>query len=385
MFGMEASALLLVVLGILALLSLAGSGESEVPEEFRTEDVKGEGGVAVYKPERCYNGYTLFCRNRGGAFYLIDMEGNVVHKWEITHSSIHFGELLPNGHLFYSTCDRTYEATRGVHELDWDGNVVWYFNCPVDHEHGRLANGNSLMNCREEVIDPSVYHDTGYPDYRCAYSPYMIEVTPDREIMWEWHGCEHIEELKALVDIEFPRPEQDWAHCNTAQSIPENELGKRDPRFRAGNVMFSHRTIDTIGVIDRDTGEIVWAWGPGELDKQHQPNMLPNGHIIIFDNGTARKYSRIVELDPATEEIVWEYVGEPPESFFSSAVSGQQRLPNGNTLICSGGQARIFEVTADKEIVWEYINEYHHPTGGGGLYRHSGRYAPEYLEPFLKQ
>ncbi len=383
MFYMDASALSLVCLGGLMLAAIAASAEGGVPAEFRTEDVKGEGGVTIYQPDKCYDGYTLFCRNRGSAFYLIDMEGKVVHKWETTGSSIHFGELLPNGHLFYSTADRSYEPHRGVHELDWDGNEVWHYNCAVDHDHSRLANGNSLMNCREEVIDPKVYYDTGYPDYRCCYSPFMIEVAPNREVVWEWHGHDHIEELKALVGIEFPRPDEDWAHCNTAQSIPENELGKRDSRFRAGNVMFSYRTLDTIGVIDRETGEIVWAWGPGELDKQHQPNMLPNGHIIIFDNGTARKYSRIVEMDPASGEIVWEYLGDPPESFFSSAVSGQQRLPNGNTLICSGGQARIFEVTPTKEIVWEYMLEYHHPNGGGGFYRHSGRYAPEYVEPLL--
>jgi hypothetical protein len=382
MFGIEASALSLVGLGMLLLIGVSAAAESQVPEAFRTEDVKGEGGVTVYEPEKCFNGYTLLCRNRGSAFYLIDMEGRVVHTWEIERSSIHFGELLPNGHLFYSTADRTYERSRGVHELDWEGKLVWHYNCPVDHDHSRLPNGNSLMNCREEVIAPEIYFL--YPDYRCCYSPFMIEVTPEKQVVWEWHGHEHIEELKRLVGIEFPRPEVDWAHCNTAQSIPENELGRRDPRFRAGNVMFSYRTLDTIGVIDRDTGEIVWAWGPGELDKQHQPNVLPSGHIIIFDNGTARKYSRILELDPATGEIVWEYVGDPPESFFSSAVSGQQRLPNGNTLICSGGQARVFEVTPDKEIVWEYILEYHHPQGGGGLYRHSGRYAPEYVEPLLK-
>jgi hypothetical protein len=363
---------------------------SEVPQEFRTEDVKGDGGLTVYHPDKCFHGYTLLCRNRGSAFYLIDMEGNVVHTWPIEHSSIHFGELLPDGHLFYSTADRTYEATRGVHELDWDGNEVWYYRCPVDHDHSRLPNGNSLMNCREEIIAADVYHGTGYPDYRCCYSPFILEVSPvgrsscSDEVVWEWHGHEHIEELSELVGLEFPRPDEDWAHCNTAQCIPENELGKRDPRFRAGNVMFSYRTVDTIGVIDRETGEIVWAWGPGELDKQHQPNLLPSGHVIIFDNGTAREFSRIVEMDPATGEIVWEYVGDPPESFFSSAVSGQQRLPNGNTLICSGGQARIFEVTLEGEIVWEYLLEYHHPNGGGGFYRHSGRYAPEYVEPFLR-
>ncbi|MBL8768161.1 MAG: hypothetical protein JNL94_12375, partial [Planctomycetes bacterium] len=46
------------------------------------------------------------------------------------------------------------------------------------------------------------------------------------------------------------------------------------------------------------------------------------------------------------------------ERFFSSFISGAQRLTNGNTLICSGENGRIFEVTADGEIVWDYWNEH---------------------------
>ncbi len=118
--------------------------------------------------------------------------------------------------------------------------------------------------------------------------------------------------------------------------------------------------------------------------------MLPNGNILIFDNGTRRGYSRILEIDPATEATVWSYVGDPPESFFSAYVSGQQRLPNGNTLICEGGTreifngGRIFEVTAGGEIVWEYRNPYHsiHNKHQRGLYRHSGRYPPKFVEQF---
>jgi len=356
--------------------------KSREEEEYITHDVEGEGGVTVYKPEKCYNGYTLFCRNRGDRFYLIDMEGRVVHTWSPANSSIHFGELLPNGHLFYSTADRSPEERRGVHELDWEGREVWYYRCPVDHDHRRLPNGNSLMHCREEVLNREVYYR--HPDYCAAYSPYYIEVTPDKEVVWEWHGDQHIRELRELAGIRFPRGEEDWAHNNTADVLPETALGRRDARFRAGNIMFSYRNLDTIGVIDKKTGEIVWAWGPGVLDGQHMPTMLPNGHILIFDNGRQRGYSRLLEIDPETAETVWNYTADPPRSFFSGAVSGQQRLPNGNTLVCEGGPGRLFEVTPQKEIVWEYRNPYRGSDGGRGMYRHSGRYPPEFVDKFLR-
>ena len=125
----------------------------------------------------------------------------------------------------------------------------------------------------------------------------------------------------------------------------------------------------------------MWAWGPGELDGQHKPHMLPNGNILIFDNGTLRKWSRVIQLDPLKEEIVWEYTGTPKESFYSGFISGAQQLPNGNILICEGGPYRLFEVTPDKEIVWEFRSPYK-KEGGMSIYR-ANRYSPEYVKALL--
>ena len=81
---------------------------------------------------------------------------------------------------------------------------------------------------------------------------------------------------------------------------------------------------------------------------------------MLFDNGCHRRgapsHSRIVEVDPETNEIGWEYQGTPNISFFSYNISSAERQPNGNTVICEGAPGRIFEVTAAGEIVWEYIN-----------------------------
>ena len=72
-----------------------------------------------------------------------------------------------------------------------------------------------------------------------------------------------------------------------------------------------------------------------------------------------RGWSRVVEMDPLSGEIVWEYRGDPEAGFWSPVGSGAQRLPNGNTLICAmnwSEPGRIFEVTPDGETVWEYWN-----------------------------
>jgi hypothetical protein len=115
------------------------------------------------------------------------------------------------------------------------------------------------------------------------------------------------------------------------------------------------------------------------------PKGLPGeGNILIFDNGglagygppnpgsptgvynALRDYSRVIEVNPVTVEVIWQYppvVPAPerftiPLAFYSSLVSSAQRLPNGNTLITEGLWGRIFEITQQHEIVWEYISPY---------------------------
>jgi hypothetical protein len=88
--------------------------------------------------------------------------------------------------------------------------------------------------------------------------------------------------------------------------------------------------------------------------------MLANGNILLFDNGNRRSYSRVLEIRPEDQAIVWDYTGNPRDSFYSMNISGAQRLPNGNTLVCEGRSARFFEVTPEKETVWEYVSPFQH-------------------------
>jgi hypothetical protein len=229
--------------------------------------------------------------------------------------------------------------------------------------------------------------------------PYLIEITRDKELVWEWHGEQHIEELEYLLN-----PEQwkhvwnriqgefafDWAHNNTCQVIGPNaaweeEQATRNSKvFKPGNIFISYRSCDVIAVIDRDSGKIVWAWGPGELDGQHKPHMLESGNVLIFDNGTLRGYSRVIELNPLTKRIEWEYTSQPKVSFLSRYISSAQRLPNGNTLICEGAKGRLFEVTPEKDIVWDFVNPYGNESNRTNVYR-CLRYSPEYVTALLQE
>ena len=150
--------------------------------------------------------------------------------------------------------------------------------------------------------------------------------------------------------------------------------------------MTSWRLLDQVAIIDKSSGDFIWKWGRGVLGHQHDPNLLDNGNVLIFDNGwhsmsAPTPSSRIIEVDPGSGEIQWEYKTRPGWEFFSGFISGAQRLPNGNTLICEGMTGRLFEVTHDGEMVWQYVNPffgYDERFGHANRVFRTYRYGPDF-------
>ncbi len=352
-------------------------------------------GVTIHDSSRAWQGYTLYAESvempediadGKGKIRLIDMDGSLVHTWTAETALQSHCRLLPDGNVIYPTRDRSMVTRAGLRELNPDSSVAWYYHCWVDHDYQLLDSDNLMIHTIVDYPWPALG-----PELK--RHPRIIEVTRDKELVWEWRGEEHLADLEALLTPEGWEQLQgrarnefkfDWAHNNTCQVIPVNQLydDTGDERFRPGNIVFSYRSVDVIGVIDRVTGEIVWAWGPGVIDGQHKPHMLPSGKLMIFDNGTLRGHSRVIEVDPLSGEIEWEYKADPPEDFFSPYVSGAKRLPNGNTLICEGSKMRLFEVTRQGEIVWDFRHPWHEEGMLGGVYR-CLRYSPEYVKPLL--
>ncbi len=362
-------------------------------------------GLIKHDQQLAWQGYTLYCNSwedpshspeGKGEICLIDMSGEIVHRWYVETALQSFCRLLPNGNLIYPTRDRSNIFQAGLRELTPDSEVVWSFHCRIDHDFEVFDDGRILMHTIRDHLWPQL----GAELKRC---PYIIEINRDRELLWEWHGEHHIEELQRMlpedgwehVRLRIAKEYAfDWAHNNTLQVIPPNQTWEKERAeghteiFRPGNIVFSYRSLDVIGVIDRATSEIVWAWGPGVLDGQHKPHMLPNGNIMLFDNGTLRGFSRVMEIDPlaidddGSEAIVWEYRAQDPGDFFSPYISGGQRLPNGNTLICEGGSEHLFEVTRKGEIVWDFINPYRMEGSLRSIYR-CLRYSEEYCRGLL--
>ena len=329
-------------------------------------------GVVLHDKDAAFDGYNLY----GGT--IIDMQGRRVHRWGqrrvhrwgqkkrtgLSHR-VAIKTLLEDGSVL-----ATETTAKNLLKLDWHSSLIRRSDLLVHHE-AIVTTESTLLALTSYVYD--------YKGRKVEFDD-LLELSQDLEVLSRWSTWEHFDELRKLhepspLDLAAddisasrtggPRPKKsstfggdyDYYHTNSIQQLPETPLGKTDPRFQAGNILLSLRNVNLILLLDRQTRAIVWSWGPGVIQQQHMPRMLPNGHILIFDNGRLKRgYSRVIELDPIREEIVWEYRGDPPESFYTLAQGSAQRLGNGNTLIAESGKGRVFEVNSDGRIVWEWFN-----------------------------
>ena len=323
--------------------------------------------VAVYDPSKAFNGYTLFATMHGQDAWLIDMTGQIVHHWLMENIPGPYGHLLPNGNLLWlGRGTNLIEEFRGsateLVEADWQGREVWRLDDNMlNHDFVRLENGNTLIN-RYVPVPENIARRIrgGLPNttmdgvvYSCSFQ----EITREKEVVWEWKHYEHLDPEK---DVICPLcPQSIWGYTNAMDVFPN------------GDILFTLRFLNTICILDRKTGQIKWRWGPeAALGHPHNCSVLENGNILLLDNGFHRRptgnddadlseqeYSRVLEVNVEKREIVWEYV-DRLNAFYTTFCGGTQRLPNGNTLICESMKGRFFEVTPEKEIVWEYRNPF---------------------------
>jgi hypothetical protein len=380
-------------------------------------------GVTIYDPARTWNGYTVLSPLATQAVIVIDMNGNVVKRWDdFNNSAGGPARILPGGHVVSASGARPpHQESLELVQRDFAGKIVWSYrnneqieqrdagmvwSARQHHDWQRVdfpagyyspeaapsaTPGTTLLLTHTDHKVPAVAGDVMLVDDR------LIEIAPDGRVLWEWTAGEHIDELgfapdaraaiKAAADVNAARGTYDWLHINSATYLgPNRWFDAGDERFAPSNVIISSRQASLLAIVGRD-GKIVWRMGPDfsaseELRKirqiigQHHAHFIPKGlpgagNVLVFDNGGssgygfagpiapngvgafARATSRVLEINPVTLELAWSY--QAPR-FFSTNISGAQRLPNGNTLITEGAGGRMFEVTSEGAIVWEYMN-----------------------------
>ena len=362
-------------------------------------------GVQIYGRDRTYDGYNLYCPRTSAEVFLMDMTGEIVHRWNYSRlgpfGSIH-AVMLDGGDAIVLA--RTV-GTISVIRITWDSRILWNIEVPAHHELAPLPDGTFYMYVQDVVA---------YRGLDVDFSA-VVRYSAEGEELERWSLYDRLEAMKrgfdrsffldtvldsiyaagdstqvrqsAPEDLEHFRkkwraPVYDYFHPNALTVIPDTPLGRRDRRFRQGNLMVCFRNVNQVAILDEASGEVVWAWGEGMLEWPHHPTMTPAGNILIFDNGVEREASRVIELNPVTLAVEWEYGTGPGERFYSYSKGSAQRLPNGNTLICDSDNGRALEVTADKEIVWEWFNPAMEKRRRVQVYRME-RLAPDKVEPLL--
>ncbi len=360
----------ILLLGIAWLYFSSAEKNTSSSHDIKIEsEFKGE--LTVHIPKKTSPGFTLYPVVGIAKVFLLNMSGEVLHSWELDADR---ARLLPNGNLLVvhgtkwgMRVDPWKKLKFTVREYSWDGKLIWEYKSPnrVHHDAQRLPSGNTLFPARR-VLSPE-YHAliTNKKRKRIEQirTDSIYEVTPTGEITWEWKAEEHLDINscgKAGCTNENPA---DWTHINTTTLIPSNKwFDNGDKRFRPGNVLSVLRNWWQLILIDRESDEIVWEYEgdyKGGLSGGHDAYMIPKplpgaGNILAFDNGryTHQGESYVLEINPLTKEVVWVY--DVGKAFHSNSAGSMQRLPNGNTLISEDLTGRTFEVTKEKEIVWEY-------------------------------
>ncbi len=378
-------------------------------------------GLQLCTPE-AWAGYTLVAPQRSLTTFLIDMHGEVVHRWDSEYEPgnsaylLETGQLLRTGRLGPGGNDVFSGGGAGgvVQLLAWDGAVEWEFEYSTaqamqHHDVEPMPDGTVLIVAWEhkteaEAIDagrdPELLSDGElWPDH-------LIQVDPaDDSIVWAWHLWDHlvqdhdfgadnygvVADHPELVDLNAVGSgpnggKADWNHVNSVAYNPALD-----------QVILSSHNQNEIWIIDHSTtteeaaghtggasgrgGDLLYRWGnpatydaPGAqaLEGQHDARWIDaglpgEGDLLVFDNGRQRGWSAVVQLTPPMSDGAYTLDGDafgPVEptwdysdaDFYSKNISGAQRLPNGNTLICEGAFGRVFEVTEAGEIVWQYIN-----------------------------
>jgi hypothetical protein len=319
----------------------------------------------------------------------------------------------------YSNTFGTGGAGGVVELLSWENENLWTYIAADSiirqhHDVEYMPNGNIMMiiwerKNREAII--AAGFDTNSNNQQELWPDKIIELNPlNNNIVWEWSAWDHlVQEFDStklnyasvadhpeLIDLnyqEFTFQRQDIHHINALDYNPDRD-----------EVLLSVRNFNELWIIDHSTtlqeaashnggnsgkgGDLLWRWGNpasykrGSLEDQklfrpHYSSWVDPGYfggelansISVYNNfiGAQLSLGQLITPVKSDSGYVMENGVFLPESFtetyshpdtsknFSTAGSSLQLLENGNILFCAARQGRIFEISADGELVWEYL------------------------------
>ena len=305
-------------------------------------------GTTIYKPEKCWPGYTVFGTEvvEEGTV-LINMNGEVVHQWKNICQAEHPPKLLKGGYLAGTMRPEPEKKGRVWNDehstdlvvVDWEGKVVRKVpKAGMHHDYqftgnpvGYYSPTQEVDNYKDKILILShKFVKNEKVSKKELYDDYIAEVDKNGKIVWDWLASDHVDEMNFPPEFKktmakYPtysmtrtpgKKGGDWIHVNAASYLGPNKWWSEDQEkykmFNPENIIISNRQTNTSCIIEKATGKIVWQIGPyyykdsiwefnGKVYKkaykrlkqiigQHHTHMIPEGlpgagNIMIYDNG----------------------------------------------------------------------------------------------------
>jgi len=354
------------------------------------------------------SGYFFMMENGQKDAYLVNHQGDKVKEWQFEDRMGNDLEITPSGNLLgcfkVSEPNLSFGGFGGhIKMFNPTGSLIWEYvvnssNEIAHHDATQLPNGNIVILLWER-INKATLESSGISVDHDVFTEKLIEVNPlNNSIVWQWRSWEHI-----IQDLDASKPSYgiisehpnkinisyndlangDWMHANGIFYDTVTDLLYMSVNFYSEVWVIDHSsTLDeassSVGGNYNRGGDLVYRFGNPTvfgltnsvnsrfLYNNHHPSVVPVGYpgesnFLIYNNGSNNKQSIAYELklpslsnssmqEYISPSVVWSFTD--PTMYFDK-ISGLQRLPNGNTLICEGDYG-YWEVTSQGEVVWKY-------------------------------
>ncbi len=316
-------------------------------------------GVTLHDVDRAVPGFNLYTSGHETAAFLMDMNGEVQHRWRASWSLLfpqdrrvrrenarfwRRATLLDDGSVL-----GIFEGL-GIVRVGLDGHVLWALDNGAHHDLD-VVNDQVWLLARTTTVVPEVHPtETILEDAIVRLDLATGEETARISLIKALHDSGH-PTLQLVQDEEAHKGDVlhtnsiDWLDAEEAAAIPGAE---------AGHLLVSFLAIDELAVIDPESGLATWT-ATGPFHRQHDPHVL-GSDLLLFDNHAAPERSRVRALDPATLTERWGWSGPDGIPLFSDSCGAVTPLPGGNLLVTESDAGRAWEITAEGEVVWSFVS-----------------------------
>lgn len=323
--------------------------------------------VTIYHPETAFQGLNLYTTSGANVAILIDMRGKEVHRWnlaplfrkperKVDKTPERRSEVigLEAVHLF-TNGDLLAIGDGDLLKVDRNAELIWRFSGRAHHDF-HVGNDGKIY-----VLTNAYQDDLRGDNGEKVIEDYVAVLSPDGKEIDKLSLLEALENspyFPLLIQRDDREPDDrepgDPLHSNSIEVLDER-WSEKSAIFKPGNILVSFCNLNAVCIFDPEKKEIIWAM-TALWSQQHSAKGLGNGRLLVFNNFRRDGESSVIEVDPFSQQVFWEYQGSAKQPLFSKNRGYCSRLPNGNTLITESNSGRVIEVTPDKTVVWEFLN-----------------------------